>query len=111
MKERVLLVCFLILFVGGFAFAQDNKEKKDNKETVIFYVEGMNCRNCQAKVEKNIAFEKGVTDISCNLSEKLVTVTYRTDKTTPEKIAKGFAKIKMPAVVVEPDEENLEVKN
>jgi copper chaperone CopZ len=89
------------LFMSQNLFAQDKKQdKQKGKETVKFYVEDMTCKNCQAKVEKNIAFEKGVTDLKCNLSEKTVEVTYKTDKTNPEDLKKGFKKIGMNAVKV-----------
>ncbi|MDR1371383.1 MAG: heavy-metal-associated domain-containing protein [Dysgonamonadaceae bacterium] len=88
----------LTLFVATDAFAQDKQDKKKGKETVKFYVEDMVCENCQAKVEKNIAFEKGVTDLKCTLSDKTVEVTYKTDKTNPENLKKGFKKFGMTAV-------------
>jgi copper chaperone CopZ len=91
-------VLFTLLMVTDL-FAQDKQQdKKKGKETVKFYVEDMTCKNCQAKVEKNIAFEKGVTDLKCNLSEKTVEVTYKTDKTNQEALKKGFKKIGMTAV-------------
>lgn len=101
MKKSQLLVLLIsticILFTIQELSAQD---KKKSKETVTFFVEGMHCKNCQAKIEKNIAFEKGVTDLKCNLETKTVEVTYKSDKTDPEKIAKGFEKIGMPAKIV-----------
>lgn len=113
---------FLILLAGIFAainlnpaFGQDQKKKekeKEKKESVTFYVEGMNCKNCQAKIEQYIAFEKGVTGIECNLEKKLVVVSYNGGKTDPKKIQKGFEKIKFPAVIVpkEADEASGEEK-
>ena len=59
MKQLVVaLICAVFTF--STAYAQDAKKKKD---TVTFFVEEMECANCQKKVEKNIAFEKGVTDL------------------------------------------------
>lgn len=104
--KRVVLVLFCSLFTLSMAFAQDTK-KKNNKETVTFFVDGMDCANCVKKIEKNIAFEKGVTDLKCDLPTRTAMVTYRSDKTTEEKLATAFKKIGMEAVSVE---EGAEIK-
>ncbi len=96
MKHIILsLLCVVCTF--SLAYAQDGK-KKDNKETVTFSIENMHCANCVKKVEQNIAFEKGVTDLKCNLKEKKVEVTYRTDKTTEANLVSAFKKLNMDAV-------------
>jgi hypothetical protein len=51
---------------------------------------------------KNIAFEKGVKDIVCDLKTKTVTVTYNPSKTDVPTLLKAFEKIKKPATVVKP---------
>ena len=105
MKKNFSLyvLCFVITacFSTSVASAQNKNTKK---ETVKFYVEQMECKNCQAKVEKNISFEKGVSDIKCNLSNRTVLVTYNAEKTNVQALQKGFKKIKMDAVVVTDDE-------
>jgi len=50
---------------------------------------------------KNIAFEKGVKDLVCDLKTKTVTVTYDTRKTDLETLLKAFEKIGKPATVAE----------
>lgn len=102
--NRLLFLLLAVLFVtvgASSVFAQEKKSK--NKESAVFLVEGMHCKNCQATIEKYIAFEKGVADIKCDLESKLVTVTYDSKKTNPEKLLKGFEKIKFPAVIVPPE--------
>ena len=77
-------------------FAQDAKKKKDS---VTFFIEAMDCDHCIKKIEKNIAFEKGVTDLKCDLSTRTAIVTYKTDKTSKTRLAAAFKKIGMaPAV-------------
>jgi len=89
--KRILLIMLCSVFAFSMAYSQ--AAKKTTKETVTFYVKGMDCENCQKKVEKNIAFEKGVTDLKCNLSQKTVLVTYNNDKTTEKKLIEAFKKI------------------
>jgi len=90
MKRIILLMlCSVIAFSTVFA----QSVKKNEKETVTFNVKNMSCDNCVKKIEKNIAFEKGVTDLQCQLSSKTVKVTYRTDKTTEKQLIAAFKKI------------------
>ena len=95
--KRVILLALCALFTFSLAYAQDNK-KKDKKETVTFVIDGMDCANCVKKVEKNIAFEKGVTDLKCDLPTRTAEVTFRSDRTDETKIAAAFKKIGMEAV-------------
>jgi Cu2+-exporting ATPase len=79
------------VFAFSTAFAQN--AQKNTKETVTFNVKNMSCDNCVKKIEKNIAFEKGVTDLQCELKTKSVKVTYNTDKTDAKKLVAAFKKI------------------
>jgi Cu2+-exporting ATPase len=90
-KIIVILLCSVFAFATIFVFAQS--VKKNEKETVTFNVKNMSCDNCVKKIEKNIAFEKGVTDLQCQLSSKTVKVTYRTDKITEEQLVAAFKKL------------------
>lgn len=96
--SRLLAILICAVFTFSTAYAQDAKKKK---ETVTFFVEGMDCANCVKKIEKNIAFEKGVTDLKCDLSTRTAAVTYRADKTSKTKLASAFKKIGMEATPVD----------
>lgn len=72
---------------------------KVDKKTVLFSVD-LHCEGCINKIEKNIAFEKGVKDLSCDLKKKTVLVTYDAEKTNVETLQKAFEKIGKPAKVV-----------
>lgn len=96
--KRLFVALICAVFAFSTAYAQDAKKKK---ETVTFFVEGMECANCVKKIEKNIAFEKGVTDLKCDLTTHTAAVTYRTDKTSQTKLASAFKKIGMKATPVD----------
>lgn len=106
--KRILFVAVCMLFTLATAFAQDAKNKK---ETVTFFVEEMDCQNCIKKIEKGIAFEKGVTDLRCDLSTRTAKVTYKTDKTDCEKLCTAFKKIGLDVVALEDGSEALTGKN
>ncbi|MDH6533718.1 cation transporter [Parabacteroides sp. 52] len=102
--KRIILVALCAVFTFSLAYAQDGK-KKSNKETLTFKVEGMDCANCVKKIEKNIAFAKGVTDLKCDLPTRTAEVTYRSDKTSEAKLKEAFKKIGMEAKTLKEGEE------
>ena len=71
-----------------------------NKQKVVLSCD-LHCQGCCDKIMKNIAFEKGVKDLVCDLESKTVTVTYDADKTVVSTLLKAFAKIGKPAQVNE----------
>lgn len=81
-------------------FASVNVMAKSEKSTVLFSV-NLHCDGCVNKVEKNIAFEKGVKDLACDLKRKTVLVTFDPQKTSVENLQKAFEKIGKPAEVIE----------
>ena len=69
-----------------------------NKQKVVLSCD-LHCQGCCDKIMKNIAFEKGVKDLVCDLKSKTVTVTYDADKTDIPTLLKAFEKIGKPAQV------------
>ncbi|MCB8963994.1 MAG: cation transporter [Bacteroidales bacterium] len=82
-----LLGIILIAATNTEAYAQ----KKVTK-TAVFEV-SVHCKSCKAKIERDIAFEKGVKEVTASVDKKLVTVKYDENKTTPEKIAEAIKKL------------------
>lgn len=71
---------------------------KAQRDTVVLTCD-LHCQGCCDKVMKNIAFEKGVKDLLCDLKTKTVTVVYDKSKTTLENLLQAFEKIGKPAKV------------
>ncbi|MBR1878662.1 MAG: cation transporter [Paludibacteraceae bacterium] len=97
MIMRKYLILTLLLSVLGFSplFA------KADKQVVVLSCD-IHCQGCIDKIMKNIAFEKGVKDIVCDLPSKTVTVTYDANKTDTAVLLSAFEKIGKPAKVKEP---------
>ena len=53
----------------------------------------MHCESCKKKIERDIAFEKGVKSITVDLKEKTVTIKYNADKNTDEKLSEAIKKL------------------
>ena len=96
MKRIVVLLglCVAVLSFSQTLIAQDSKEVKKAKKVEVFTCwTSIDCEGCKAKIEKNIAYEKGVKDLEVDLKSKLVTIKYRADKTTPEKLEKAIKEL------------------
>ncbi|MDU1889905.1 MAG: heavy metal-associated domain-containing protein [Dysgonomonas sp.] len=93
MKMRIFLTAIILMLGAGLTLvAQNKKTMKSDKEKVTFDV-SMTCENCQKRIEKNIAFEKGVTDMVVDLPNKTVTIEFRKDKTTVDNLQKAIEKL------------------
>ena len=92
MKRFLIFILALMPMVAVFAAKQD-------KQVVVLSCD-IHCQGCCDKIMKNIAFEKGVKDIVCDLKTKTVTITYDANKTDIPTLLKAFEKIGKPAKVV-----------
>ena len=97
MKKLMFVLLGIALMVANTT--ETYAQKKVDK-TVVYEV-SMHCKSCKAKIERDLAFEKGVKDVTASLDEKMVTVKYDDAKTTPEKIAEAIKKLGYEAKVVE----------
>jgi copper chaperone CopZ len=78
--------------MGATVNAQNKKTLKSDRETVVFDV-SMTCENCRKRIEKNIAFEKGVTDMKVDLDNKTVQIEFRKTRTTVENLKAAIEKL------------------
>ena len=74
---------------------------KDIKTVVFTTLPQMHCENCENKIKGNLRFEKGVKTIETNIEKQQVTISFDADKTSVEKLRKGFEKIGYEAKEVE----------
>ena len=93
MRKNILFILLCTLF-----FVPLSLSAKPDKQVVVLSCD-LHCQGCCDKIMKNIAFEKGVKDIVCNIEEKTVTVTYDANKTNVPTLLKAFDKIGKPAKV------------
>ena len=51
------------------------------------------CGMCKKRIERDLGVSKGIVYSNLNLDDKVVTITYNTKKTSPEKIKEVISKI------------------
>jgi len=98
MKTKYVLTTILMVFALSINLQAQTK-KDQSKKTVMFNV-SMHCESCQRKIEKNIAYEKGVKDMAVKLEDKTVTIKFDTLKTNESNLIKAFNDLGYEANVV-----------
>ncbi len=87
MKTLQIAALILTVLFANIVTAQDSKEIKEVK-----FKADVKCNSCKAKIEKNMAFAKGVKAVDADVETKVVTIKYRSDKTTPAELEKELKK-------------------
>jgi len=85
MKTVKNLLAVIFLFVAGSVFAQNAKTSEIDIKV------SSQCSMCKERLEKMLAFEKGVVSSNLDLETHTIKVTYKTGKTTPEAIRKAIS--------------------
>lgn len=101
MKSIISIIFTLVLILGTVNISQaqdaEPKEKKIKIQTSAI------CGMCEERIESNMAYEKGVKSVELDDKTKIVTITYKTAKTDPEKLRKAISKLGYDADDVEAD--------
>jgi copper chaperone CopZ len=82
--KKIILIFTLLLMVSGVGFAQ-----KVKPDTIRIQTSGQ-CEMCKERIEKALAYEKGVKKADYNEENAVVTVIYNPAKTTPDKLRKAI---------------------
>jgi len=85
MKKTGLLLLIVLLSAGLYAAG--------GKIETIKIKTSSQCGECKERIEEALAFEKGVKTAELDLKTKIITVTYKKSKTSPEKIRKAISKV------------------
>ena len=91
----MIIALFMITAINTNTFAQKVEKYSECKIKV-----SATCNSCKAKIEKNIAFEKGIKDVNVDLETKVATLKYKSGKTNPEKLLKAIEKLGYKAKLV-----------
>lgn len=95
MKRVILSICIVAL-----ACILISSTAKPEKRKVVFY-STVDCVDCEKKVMANVAFEKGVKDLSVDIKKETVTIVFDESKTDTLKLANAIRKLGYTAKVIE----------
>lgn len=85
---KTLKIMMLVIITG---LTITSVSAQSEKLTEIDIKVSSQCSECTETIERAMSFEKGVKKASVDLETNTVKVTYRTAKTTPEKIRKAIS--------------------
>jgi len=85
MRKTGIFLLMVLLATGLYA--------ADSKFDTIKVKTSSQCGECKEIIEEALAFEKGVKTAELDVETKIVTVTYKKNKTSPEKIRKAISKV------------------
>lgn len=101
MKKSIVTICAIALIASLTLNAAPDKKKKEVKQHTVVFNSDVDCADCQKKVMENLAFEKGVKDLSVSLEDQTVTVTFDAAKSDTTSLAKALRKLGYKAEVAE----------
>lgn len=84
---KTIITVFTLLVLGTHAQAQGK-----NTESVKIKTSAV-CDMCKTTIEKGLAYEKGILSSSLDVPTQMLTVQYRSDKTSLETIRKALNEI------------------
>jgi len=87
--KKIATLILLSIFALGPNSTMAQKTKKS--ETIVIKTSSQ-CGMCKAKLEKAMAYEKGIISSTLNIKTAELTVKYKPAKTSPEKIRKAITK-------------------
>lgn len=90
---KTKLTVLFVLMMLSLSVSAKNMTVCEKEKSEVTYLVSMTCEKCQKRIENVLSFEKGVTGLNVNLSQKTVTIEYRKDKTSPEKLKEAIRKL------------------
>lgn len=83
----------MIIAILGMAIMQVNAQEITIKTDTVKIQTSVKCNDCKERLEHDMAFEKGVKSVELDSETKVLTIVYKTNKTTEEKLKKAVTKI------------------
>ncbi len=90
----------IVIVLAALSVMLVTEASKPKVKRTVLYRTTIECKNCKTKIMDNIAFEKGVKDISINLAEKTIKIVFDEAKTDTLTLAKAIRKLGYKAKVI-----------
>ena len=102
MFRNLFLTALTSLLLAGQLTA--NASVRDDKEKEVKIKTSAICSMCKARIERNLAFEKGAKESDLDVKTKVVTIKYNPAKTDVSKLKANISKTGYDAEEVAADE-------
>lgn len=92
-------IIFILCFIPVFSNAQKKIETIEIK-TTVYCDHCKMCESCGLKLETDLYYVKGIKSVTYNEEKMIITLKYKTKKTSPDVIRKSIANLGFSADVV-----------
>lgn len=86
--ERLSAILSILLIISNLVMATEPPKTAEIKIKTSAV-----CGMCKKRIERDLGVSKGIVNSNLDLKDKVVTITYNTKKTSPEKIKAVISKI------------------
>lgn len=86
--KKIISILTILLTISILTFAIEPPKTAEIKIKT-----SAKCGMCKKRIERDLGVSKGIVNSNLNLDDKVVTITYNTKKTSPEKIKQVISKI------------------
>ncbi|MCF8298510.1 MAG: heavy-metal-associated domain-containing protein [Saprospiraceae bacterium] len=94
MKKMIIFGTAILTMLFMFSLTQTSiAQDSDNDLEVVRIKAKVDCDGCKTKIEKNIAFEKGVKYVNADVKTKIVTIKYKKGKNTDKNLVAAIQKL------------------
>ena len=94
MKKMKFFGTAILTMLFMFSLTQLSVAQKSNDDLVIVKIKAkVDCNGCKSKIEKNIAYEKGVKYVNADVKTKIVTIKYKKGKNTNKNLVAAIQKL------------------
>lgn len=97
---RLIMSGFVLLLFVSTAEAQN----KESELATVYIKSNMDCMDCELTLTNYLKFEKGLKSLKVDLVSNTIKVVYKSEKNSPENIAKGIKKNGYEATLISEDE-------
>ncbi len=93
MKTTLKLIIAVLFMINTAVLTARPQESKNDKFESVSIKTSAVCGMCKDRLEKNIAFEKGVRSVSLDDETKVLTIEYRKGKNDKERLKKAISRL------------------
>lgn len=86
--KKIISILTILLTISILTFAIEPPKTAEIKIKT-----SAKCGMCKKRIERDLGVSKGIVKSNLDLDDKVVTITYNTKKTNPEKIKQVISKI------------------
>ena len=90
--NRLTVICVAIAMFAATGVNAQKAEKTEKWQKVVIQTDG-SCHTVKDKIEKGLAYEKGVKDVEYDAATAKVMVTYNAEKTSVQDLKEAIVKL------------------